>query len=235
MTYFADGDMDGFGDPLVSVAACVQPAGFVADNTDCNDADGAVNPGEAEVCDTKDNDCDGGTADGSAEAWFGMPCDGPDGDLCEEGSFECTGGVQTCSDATGDTLEICANTIDDDCDTEIDEVDCVPPAPPLGEPQIAGLGGGQLVWTPVSQATTYHLYRGGLAKLVAEGLYTQDPAGSADAERFCFLAGTEHADAYEPGSGQVVFYIVTADDGSFEGTLGKDGAGQVRPNDNPCR
>ena len=40
-TYFADSDGDGFGNPEVSYLGCAQ-AGYVLDNTDCNDADGAV-------------------------------------------------------------------------------------------------------------------------------------------------------------------------------------------------
>ena len=43
--WFADTDGDGFGDPAVSLAACTAPAGFVADDQDCDDTDPAVNPG----------------------------------------------------------------------------------------------------------------------------------------------------------------------------------------------
>jgi len=57
--YFADADGDGYGDPGNSVAACNPPSGFITDNTDCNDADDAVYPGAAEVCDGLDNDCNG--------------------------------------------------------------------------------------------------------------------------------------------------------------------------------
>jgi N-acetylneuraminic acid mutarotase len=41
-TYFQDSDGDGHGDPGVSVEACSQPAGFVLDSSDCNDADAAA-------------------------------------------------------------------------------------------------------------------------------------------------------------------------------------------------
>ncbi|MSQ02715.1 MAG: hypothetical protein EXR71_12630, partial [Myxococcales bacterium] len=58
-TWYEDADADGYGDASVSTADCDAPAGYVADDTDCDDADDSVNPGEADVCDTLDNDCDG--------------------------------------------------------------------------------------------------------------------------------------------------------------------------------
>ncbi|MEZ4366186.1 MAG: fibrinogen-like YCDxxxxGGGW domain-containing protein [Kofleriaceae bacterium] len=44
-TWYQDADGDGAGDPTSSQAACAQPAGFVADDRDCNDQDAAVHPG----------------------------------------------------------------------------------------------------------------------------------------------------------------------------------------------
>jgi len=42
--YFADVDGDGYGNPSVSVNACSAPVGYVADNTDCNDANDLLHP-----------------------------------------------------------------------------------------------------------------------------------------------------------------------------------------------
>ncbi|MDP4798852.1 MAG: MopE-related protein [Crocinitomicaceae bacterium] len=42
--YYADTDGDGFGDPAMDTLLCNAPAGFVANNTDCNDADALINP-----------------------------------------------------------------------------------------------------------------------------------------------------------------------------------------------
>ncbi len=61
-SYYADADADGYGDEAGTVTArCESPgSGYAADNTDCDDADGTVNPGEAEVCfDGIDSDCSG--------------------------------------------------------------------------------------------------------------------------------------------------------------------------------
>ncbi|OAV45145.1 YHYH protein [Lewinella sp. 4G2] len=41
-TWYQDADGDGLGNPDVTESACEQPEGFVADNTDTNDAGGAV-------------------------------------------------------------------------------------------------------------------------------------------------------------------------------------------------
>ena len=62
--WFADTDGDGYGDSTVSQEAVVQPADYVADNTDCNDGDIDVNPSVADINDDKDNNCDGTINDG---------------------------------------------------------------------------------------------------------------------------------------------------------------------------
>ncbi|MBT8269812.1 MAG: fibronectin type III domain-containing protein, partial [Bacteroidia bacterium] len=56
-TYYADNDNDTFGDPTNSIQSCSAPAGYVADNTDCDDTNNTVYPGAPELCDGLDNDC----------------------------------------------------------------------------------------------------------------------------------------------------------------------------------
>ncbi|GJM33852.1 MAG: hypothetical protein DHS20C18_28530 [Saprospiraceae bacterium] len=58
-TYYQDQDVDGFGNPEVAQQACTEPAGYVTDNTDCDDSDPAINPNATEVQDGVDNNCDG--------------------------------------------------------------------------------------------------------------------------------------------------------------------------------
>jgi hypothetical protein len=131
-TWYADADTDGYGDPATAQTACDAPAGFVADATDCDDTDTAVNPASAEVCDGVDNDCDG-TVDedtaADASVWYAdadgdgfgdaasalSSCSAPsgyvaDGDDCDD----------TNAAVSPSALELC-NGLDDDCDGDVDE------------------------------------------------------------------------------------------------------------------
>ena len=58
--FYADSDADGFG-AGAAVRFCDQPAGYRPTNTDCNDANAAINPSAQEICDPADTDedCDG--------------------------------------------------------------------------------------------------------------------------------------------------------------------------------
>ncbi len=58
-TWYFDGDGDGFGDFYNSVVACAQPAGYVADYGDCDDADPGVAPLSGDTLGGADTDCDG--------------------------------------------------------------------------------------------------------------------------------------------------------------------------------
>lgn len=61
ITYYRDGDGDGFGDDSHTVIACAPPdaAGWATVGGDCNDSAPAIHPDAAEVCDGVDNNCDG--------------------------------------------------------------------------------------------------------------------------------------------------------------------------------
>src|SRR5262249_35866462 len=72
------------------------------------------------LCNGVDDDCSPATPDGSGDPRVATPCDGPDSDLCAEGTTSCAAGALACSDTTPDTPEIC-NGVDDDCDGMVDE------------------------------------------------------------------------------------------------------------------
>lgn len=78
--YYADLDTDGYGDPATLTSACEAPAGLISDDTDCDDANAAVNPAVVEACDNVDNNCDGVIDEGTVCATPEV-CDGVDNDL----------------------------------------------------------------------------------------------------------------------------------------------------------
>ena len=65
-TWYIDYDGDGYGTNAYTTAACEQPTGYVADDSDCDDADASAHPGATETCDGDDDDCDGDIDESSA-------------------------------------------------------------------------------------------------------------------------------------------------------------------------
>lgn len=136
--FFADSDGDGFGDANASVEACEAPIGFVADSADCDDADDAIHPGAAEVCDGADNDCNGlvdsadpGVVASSERAYYRdrdgdgygnaaeatTSCDRPAGYVVDD--TDCNDAVAAINPGA---LEVC-DELDNDCDGLTDDAD----------------------------------------------------------------------------------------------------------------
>lgn len=132
LPWYADGDQDGYGDGRVSVNACTQPSGFVADNTDCNDGAAMAYPGATEFCDGLDNNCDGVVDEGSAAdalTWYADTDSDSFGDVNQpmQACNQPAGYTANALDCDDQNLQIYpgapeyCNGIDDDCDGSIDE------------------------------------------------------------------------------------------------------------------
>ena len=136
-TWYRDGDSDGYGDASASRQTCIQPSGSVADATDCDDSDAAVNPGASEVCNGTDDDCDGlaDDADSSVDlstggTWYvDGDSDGYGGGTSVSACSQPAGSVTTSSDCDDSAAainpgatEVC-NGSDDDCDSLVDDAD----------------------------------------------------------------------------------------------------------------
>ncbi|MDO8629599.1 MAG: right-handed parallel beta-helix repeat-containing protein [Phycisphaerales bacterium] len=111
---------DGAEDPQTGTACDGADSDLCAEGTRlcvsgslaCSDTTAST----VDLCNGLDDDCDSGSADGAEDPQTGTPCDGPDSDLCAEGTRSCVGGALTCSDNTSSLFDVCNGGIDDDCD-----------------------------------------------------------------------------------------------------------------------
>ncbi|HNE29434.1 MAG TPA: MopE-related protein, partial [Saprospiraceae bacterium] len=112
-SYYVDQDGDGFGDAAAtSLDTCLTtaPAGFVDNNSDCNDNNPQLNPAAAEICDGLDNDCNGLVDDLPVLAYFRDF----DGDGFGDASFELDTCLTTAPGGYVDNNQDC-----DDSDPEL--------------------------------------------------------------------------------------------------------------------
>ena len=122
--WYADTDGDSYGDMSSSMLACTAPPGYVADSSDCDDMDPAVNPAATEVCDGEDNDCDASIDEGGDA-------------LCADGLFcngdETCGGAMGCQAGTAVDCDDGNACTDDSCNEATDSCDNTPNAAPCDD------------------------------------------------------------------------------------------------------
>jgi hypothetical protein len=131
-TWYADADEDGYGNDAVVVTSCSAPDGYIADDTDCDDARPDINPGADELCNGVDDDCDDSTDEPSAvdaTTWYADTDEDGYGDA-DSSTILCSAldgfiaDDTDCDDAFSDISpgadEYC-NEVDDDCDGSVDE------------------------------------------------------------------------------------------------------------------
>lgn len=134
-TWYYDSDSDGYGDATLTTTGCTQPAGYVSEGTDCNDADMSVSPGAAEICDGLDQNCNEAIDDNPADGTlYYTDADGDGYGDESTGVASCTAvdGMITqggdCDDTNGTTFpyaEEWCDGDDNDCDLSIDESSAV--------------------------------------------------------------------------------------------------------------
>ncbi|HCH66163.1 MAG TPA: hypothetical protein DFR83_25395 [Deltaproteobacteria bacterium] len=141
-TWYADADLDGYGDPAVTIDACDTPTNYVSDNADCDDSRDDVNPSETEVCDADDvdedcngvaDDADSGVDPTTMSTWYAdededgygnqraptNACDLPDGAVADASDCD-----DTRSDINPGQTEICdPEDTDENCNGVADDAD----------------------------------------------------------------------------------------------------------------
>jgi hypothetical protein len=124
-TYYCDSDSDSYidvsPDGTCSSYNCMPSECSTAQGSDCNDANAAINPGAAEVCNNIDDDCDGSVDEG----YVPTPTSCGVGACARTGQLLCQNGeiVDSCVPLMPSTEKCDSGMKDEDCDGSNNE-DC---------------------------------------------------------------------------------------------------------------
>jgi hypothetical protein len=165
-TWYQDGDSDGYGDLTTANTTCYQPSGYIADNSDCDDADNTQYPGADEYCNGEDDNCDTVVDEDDAldaSTWYqDGDSDGyGDGTTANTTCYQPSGYVadsSDCDDADNTQYpgadEYC-NGEDDNCDTVVDEDDALDASTWYQDGDSDGYGDGTTANTTCYQPSGY--------------------------------------------------------------------------------
>ncbi len=248
MTCYLDADGDTFGDAENSAAFCETcGAGYVLNDTDCDDADPNQNPGITEVCDGIDNNCDGNIDEGFDQDGDGI-CDSEDncpqtsnsdqadadqdgqGDACDSCPLDAGNdfdGDGVCSDIDNCPDVVNGNQLDSDGDGIGDACDICPIADPNNDADQDGICGNEDNCPVIANGDQLDADGDGIGDVC--DVCPFDPFNDIDGDGVCgevdncpFTANPDQMDSDADGEGDVC-------DDSFD-DLDEDGVPDVQDN-----
>ncbi len=221
--YFADVDGDGWGYGF-GQTLCAPKAKFTAiAGGDCDDANTAVYPGAADICDLLDNNCDGLTDENLPSATYYKDSDGDGYGNLVVSAILCgpiNGYVAKstdCDDTNAEVhpgaKELICNSLDDDCvgGDSCDPANCVPTTIADFEGAFGGwtVGAGWSVGTWAKYASQHGFGYGDGSNYIDSGL-----SGSAASTKVLILPGTTAVTFdyfYNPDGQEVITGTTTRD------------------------